>query len=94
MNVFVLNFGILFQEFYFNRKGQAFRRTKSNFKMMRFLWVAMTMVLVMSYVGNLMTHHTIESFYFYLRRPEGQLSAINRRLLCQTEKRNSVLRLQ
>ncbi len=89
-------------------------RTSTGFHLLRFLWVVMTMLLVMSYMGNLksslvsksyekptktieeviqkdMTHHTFEIFYNYMQSPIGQMTSLSRRLLCQTEKKKSII---
>ncbi len=38
-----------------------------------------------------MTHYTFESFYYFMQTPVGQMTSLNKRLLCQTEKKKSVI---
>ncbi len=112
-----MNFGVIFQESYLGSENIHNRKTKMLFHVLRLLWVFMTMIVVMSYVGNIksslviknyekptktieeivdkdLTHHAVESTYYYLKSPIGQLSPVNRRLLCHTEKKNSIIYYQ
>ncbi len=51
-DAFQLTFGILFQEYHLGNKSKL-PEARPPFNVLRMVWVVMSMILVMSYVGNL-----------------------------------------